>query len=120
MGLIVFALSSCSGCCLSSSAVDFSSAVRERKREKSHFYRSKSHNAEYLAAWRTICLPQNHRPSYPSVLQAVVRQPAKAVRVVQHSLRAQEEPPSSRQTKRGIDLTRKRELQERKTRCAVA
>jgi hypothetical protein len=45
---------------------------------------------EYLATWKTICLPQSHRPSYPSVPQAGVGQLAKVTQGVQHSLRSQE------------------------------
>ena len=61
--------------------------------------------AEYLAAWRTICLPQNYRPSYPSVLQVGVGQPVKVVQGVQHSSLPQEEPPSSRHSKRSLRLS---------------
>ena len=65
---------------------------------------------EYLAAWRMICLPQNHRPSCPSVLQAGVGQPVKVVQGVQHSSLPQEEPPSSRHQsgQRGSESRRRR------------
>jgi len=74
---------------------------------------------EYLATWRTICLPRNHRPSYPSALQVDVGQPAKVVQEVQHSSQPQGKPPSSRQTKRETDSTRKIALQAKKTRLTV-
>jgi hypothetical protein len=91
VGLIVCALSSCSGC-FSSSTADFSSAERTQVRTAlDGLY----HDVEYLAAWRTICLPQNHHPSYRSVPQIGEGQPAKVGQVVRHSLQPQEEPTSS-------------------------
>jgi hypothetical protein len=94
VGLIVFALSSCSGC-FSSSTVDFSSADRANIRAPS----GGVYNAEYLEAWRTIFLLRNHHPSYLSVPQAGVEQLAGVEPVVQHSLQLQEEPLSLRQMK---------------------
>ena len=48
VGLIVCALSSCSGCCFSSSVVDFSSAVGESEHEKLHFIGPKD------TTWNTL------------------------------------------------------------------
>ena len=96
VGLIVCALSSC----LSSSAVDFSSADRRNIRAPS----GGMYNAKYLEAWRTIFLLRSHHPSYLSVLQAGVEQLAKVEPVVQHSLQPQEEPLSLRQMKWGTHL----------------
>jgi hypothetical protein len=83
VGLIVCALSSCSGC-LSSSVVDFSSADRGNIRAPSGAIYMEI--AEYLEAWKTIFLLRNHHPNYLSVLRAGVEQLAKVKPVVQHSL----------------------------------
>src|SRR6267142_3784179 len=109
VGLIVCAFSSCSGC-FSSSTTGFSSAERIQVRTAPGGLYD---DMEYLAAWRTICLPQNHHPSYRSVLRAGEGQPAKVGREVQHSLQPQEEPTSSPQTKWGTHLTTTQGLQAR-------